>query len=289
MPKATAREHQGEAFCFEVFNHGILYIKVPFRFTFVSASKSYNACMEISPLHTYLLAQLKRAEGLLQQIHSDRDYENLHQYRVCMRRIRSLLLVYFKESDRPEDILKPLLKSTNILRETDVFVMGVDAMQYPLLTKELKKYRKEIYLQHWSEDTLQVHLKALNRLLEDLPTRQQKVPDAFLSNIALEQYEEVLVLTKGLSDISSAKKIHKVRIRCKQARYVLEFIEESGLRSVGKEIKKCKNIQKHFGDIQDAANQLKFLKHFCKIYGSDECHSLYKERKAALKSLKSRL
>ncbi|MGB5964767.1 MAG: CHAD domain-containing protein [Sulfurimonadaceae bacterium] len=83
--------------------------------------------------------------------------------------------------------------------------------------------------------------------------------------------------------------MHKIRIRCKQARYSLEFIEASDLKSVAKEIKNCKKILNHFGAIQDAANQLDLLKHFCKTYATYECLTLHKGRKHAFKSLKNRL
>jgi CHAD domain-containing protein len=240
-------------------------------------------------LPTYLLNNLQNAESLLPQIHSDSDAENLHQYRVSLRRARSVIKVYLHESHDFEQALKPLLKSTNELREIDVLVMGVDAERYPLLLSDLEGYRNSLYRQQWDSETLQTHQNTLQRLIAELNTLQYALSDKVLVEIGLIQYEEAIALKKELSRKSSADKIHKVRIRCKLARYTLEFIEESSLKKVGKKIKKCKKILNHFGEIQDTANQLALLKDFCKNHASIECRLLYKERKKAFKKLKENL
>ncbi|MCJ7766471.1 MAG: CHAD domain-containing protein, partial [Thiovulaceae bacterium] len=129
----------------------------------------------------------------------------------------------------------------------------------------------------------------LHRLIVELDTLQYVLSDKAVVEIGLKPYKEAIALKKELSRKSSANKIHKVRIRCKLARYTLEFIEESGLHEVGKKIKKCKKILNHFGEIQDTANQLALLKDFCKIHSSIECKALYKERKKAFKKLKESL
>lgn len=245
--------------------------------------------METLLLHAYLSKQLKRAESLLPQIHSGSDFEKLHQYRVSLRRARSVIKVYLKQSDAFEEILKSLLKPTNALREIDVLVTGIDGVRYPLLLSDLKQYRSGLYRQQWGAETIQTAKSILHRLLADLDTLECSLPDAQFIKIGLKRYEQAIALQKGLSRKSSAKKIHKVRIRCKQARYALEFIEESGLQKVGKQIKKCKRILDRFGDIQDTANQLKLLKDFCKNHSTSECRSLYKERKKAFKLLKEAL
>ncbi len=245
--------------------------------------------MKSTLLPTYLLKHLQNAESLLPQIHSGSDPENLHHYRVSLRRARSLIKVYLKKSHDFEEALKPLLKSTNKLREIDVLVMGIDGVRYPQLLSDLKQYRNALYQQQWDSETLQTHQNTLHRLIAELNMLQYVLSDKVLVDIALMHYEEAIALKKELSRKSSAKKIHKVRIRCKLARYTLEFIEESSLKEVGKKIKKCKKILNHFGKIQDTANQLALLKDFCKNHASTECRLLYKERKKAFKKLKESL
>ena len=242
-----------------------------------------------SLLFTYLSAQLTRAEMLLMQIELDRDPENLHQFRVALRRSLSVMSVYIRDGKGLKKRLKPLLKSTNILREIDVLVMGLDGLKYPTLSSDLKTYRAALYKKHWNSEAVAAHLHRLQDMQKTLATMQQKIPDVMLSETALTGYKQAIALTKKLTPQSRAKQIHKVRIRCKQARYILEFIEESGLHEVEQAIKKCKKILNHFGAIQDATNQLDLLKHFCKDDASAECYRLYKERKEELKRLKKSL
>jgi len=253
------------------------------------AKKSYNGWMKSMLLPTYLLNHIQDAEALLPQIHSGSDAENLHQYRVSLRRARSVIKVYLNESRDFEEALKFLLKSTNELREIDVLVMGIDAVRYPQLFSDLAPYRNALYQKQWGSETVQTHQNTLHRLIAELDTLQYVLSDKTLVKIALKQYEEAIALKKELSRKSSAKKIHKVRIRCKLARYALEFIEESSLKEVGKKIKKCKKILNHFGAIQDTANQLALLKDFCKSHASIECRALYKERKKVFEKLKESL
>ena len=242
--------------------------------------------MDTVLLYSYLLVELKKAKVLLAQIHCDNDPENLHQYRVAVRRVQSLIRTYIEERSAFEEGLKSLLKSTNILREIDVFVTGVDAVRYPLLLSDLRRYRVSLYRRLWSSDTVRIQENSLGHLIDALDTLVCSLSNTELVNIGLEHYDEAISLKKELGRKSSTKKIHKVRICCKRARYALEFIEVGRLHSVGKKIKKCKKILNRFGDIQDTANQLELLKHFCKTTPSGECDALYKERKKAFKRVK---
>lgn len=245
--------------------------------------------MDTSPLQSYLLTQLKNAEERLPLIHADGDSENLHQYRVSLRRFRSVLGLYIQECYALEAILKPLLKSTNALREIDVFVLGVDKKKYPHLLKNLKRYKSELYHKKWNAEAVRNHLNAVHRLIGDMEVLDLSLTDKMLITTALDRYEQSLDAKSRLTPDSPEEEVHHVRIMFKKARYALEFIEAAGLDDVGKKVKKCKKILEHFGDIQDAVNQLDLLKHYCKDHKSDECKALFEERKKELKALKKAL
>ncbi len=242
-----------------------------------------------SLLFTYLSGQMKRAEMLLMQIALEKDPENLHQYRVALRQSLSVMSIYIRDDKALKKRLKPLLKATNVLREIDVLVMGLDGSKYPILSSDLKIYRTALYKKHWNREAVEANLRRLEDMQSTLATVQQEIPNEMLYKTALREYAQAMALTKVLTPESKAKQIHKVRIRCKQARYTLEFIEASGLLEVAQKIKKCKNILNHFGAIQDATNQLDLLKDFCHNCTSAECNRLYKERKQELKRLKKSL
>lgn len=153
--------------------------------------------MKILSLHTYLLTKLTNAESLLPKIDSGSDSENLHHYRVSLRRARSVIKVYLKQSDHFEEALKSLLKSTNALREIDVLVMGIDGVRFPLLLSDLKQYRNGLYHKHWDAETVRVQEKTLHRLIAELDTLQYSLSDNALVEIGLKQYKEAIALKKS--------------------------------------------------------------------------------------------
>ncbi|PLA73764.1 hypothetical protein CYQ88_09530 [Hydrogenovibrio sp. SC-1] len=240
-------------------------------------------------LFSYLLKLLQNAESLLPQIHSGSDVEHLHKYRVSLRRAHSLIKIYLKAHRDFNAPLKSLLKSTNELREIDVLMMSIDAEEYPSLLSDLVQYRNNLYQERWHIEIVDKHKNELHQSITQLNQLQYDLSNEALIKIALNQFQNAIALKKQLSHKSSAKKIHQVRIDCKLARYTLDFIHDKGLHDVNKQIKKCKKILNHFGDIQDTANQLALLKDFCESHSSSECKALYNSRKKTFKKLKETL
>jgi len=245
--------------------------------------------MKSTLLSVYLLKRLQNATSLLPQIHSGSDPEHLHQYRVSLRRAHSLIKVYLKAHRDFSASLKPLLKSTNALREIDVLIMSINAEEYPSLLSNLVRYRNNLYQKLWHSEIVHQHEHTLRQSIDQLGRLQYDLSNEALIEIGLNQYQKAIASKKRLNHKSRAKKIHQVRINCKLARYTLEFIHESHVLDVRKQIKRCKKILNHFGDIQDTANQLALLKDFCKSHASSECKALYKARKKTFKKLKENL
>lgn len=237
-------------------------------------------------LDRYLSAQLKHAEAYLRKTGCDSDPENLHHYRVALRRTFSVMSVYTLNTDRLKKVLKPLLRSTNRLREIDVLVASLEPERYPILFNELQNYRRTLYEQTWDATAVALQFHGVHELQRLLKTVDLKVPPERFRQAAEELYEEASALAKKMTVKTKEKQIHKLRLRYKAARYALEFVEASGLGEVTSAIETCKKRLKHFGAIQDAANQAELLQSLCKIHAIPECHTLYKERKRALKKLK---
>ena len=63
------------------------------------------------------------------------DIELLHQFRVAIRRTRSLLKLYLSAHYALHESLKSIVQRTNVLRELDVFVASLDAVLYPDLAR----------------------------------------------------------------------------------------------------------------------------------------------------------
>ncbi len=245
--------------------------------------------MQTPLLYVYLSAQLSHAASQLARIHPLGDPEALHRYRVALRRCRSLIALYLPEEEAFDAVLKQLHKSTAALRMIDVFTAETDPARFPRLHRSLVHYRRELYDTGWNAETLRHHLNALHRLLSDLDPSDTDLPPGILVTGALRRYRRAVAARRKLHRGSPPKTVHRARLRCKEARYALEFLEKSGLAAAGKRIAKCKKALARYGEIQDAADQLAFLERFCESHPSGECRKLYAERKKRLKKLKKKL
>ena len=238
------------------------------------------------PLKTYLILQLTAAQKQLRLIGPDGDIEALHRFRVALRRFRSLLHTYAKALYAPDAVAKSMLSATNPLREIDVFFASLDNTAYPRLYAAVEKERRTLYRNRWTSDTVERFEHALVRLSGDISrlafeSRTKKMLKRVdkLDARAKEAHERL-----GANSPEDA--VHNVRLLYKQLRYALEFLSDAGLIDGRKKIKRVKKILEHFGAVQDAADQLRWLENFCSAHPHDECGHLVKARKKQLKALK---
>jgi CHAD domain-containing protein len=242
--------------------------------------------MKMTPLTKYLTYQLYHAIQLVPKLSKESDIEHLHQFRVSIRRSRSLMRLYTPQQYAPQEVLRSIVQKTNILRELDVFIVSVDPYAYPELTLLLHNYRNEQFDALLTEEFRTNTFKALHKLYDIVSESNPAIDNSHLVETAETYYKELLSEYRQVKSNASEELLHELRIRFKIARYALEFLMHSGLHNEKMKIKECKAIQDHLGAVQDAANQLNFLKAFCKSHKIDECFVLLKERKKELKSLK---
>jgi len=242
--------------------------------------------MEDSFLKSYLIEQLTTAKKQLQTIGPEADIEALHRFRVALRRFRAVLSAFTKNCYAPDAVVKSMVKVTNPLRETDVFLASIDKERYPQLHRSVGAYREKEYKKTWKPKTAERFGHTLDALIADLSSLKINPGKKRLVHTGRALYTAAQKARKELTKDSKESEFHETRLRFKQARYALEFLEETGLMEAGNKISKTKKAQDHFGAIQDAANQLEWLHRFCQNTPSDECSALYHERKNALKHLK---
>lgn len=242
--------------------------------------------MHGDPLKTYLIEQLNTAKKQVRSIATDADPEYLHRFRVALRRFRSVLDTYTDNIYAPDAIAKSLVKVTNPLRETDVFLASLHRETYPRLYKAVSKYRLKQYKRIWNAEVVERIDAALDALIQDVSALKLPASRKRLIKKGEALYEAARSAHRKLTPHSNEHLIHETRLRYKQARYVLEFLHGSNMIDAQKRIKKVKKTLEHFGAIQDAANQLEWLHHFCAKHPSKECGILYEKRKKELKTLK---
>lgn len=243
------------------------------------------------PLHTdseldfvvphFLLTEFDYARSLEQGIVQDLDPEYTHQYRVTLRRIRSLCLL-LRELIPPfeQRILKPhlkiMMKKTNKLRDLDVFIL--DKSQYiemlpnhkPSLEPlfgfiESERAYEQAKVARWlatKEYTMHCTL-VRNSLL--LSTQHERVDNnvpalLFASQKVSEQFKKVDKARRKISDKSRDSVIHSMRIKCKALRYLLEGFSALYPSPQHKNnVKQLKLLQDKLGDFNDTSSQIEFF------------------------------
>ncbi|MDV5085687.1 CHAD domain-containing protein [Vibrio diabolicus] len=263
------------------------------------------------PLHTdseldfvvphFLLTEFDYVRSLEQRIVQDLDPEYTHQYRVTLRRIRSLCLLLHELLPPFElRILKPhlkiMMKKTNKLRDLDVFIL--DKSQYiemlpnhkPSLEPlfgfiESERAYEQAKVARWlatQEYTMHCTL-VRNSLLRS--TQHERVDNnvpalLFASQKVSEQFKKVDKARRKISDKSRDNVIHSMRIKCKALRYLLEGFSALYPSPQHKNnVKQLKLLQDKLGDFNDTSSQIEF---FAQL---KETANLNKQDRKALKKL----
>lgn len=230
----------------------------------------------------YALLQVLRAnrEAILS---GDPDPERLHQLRVALRKIRSLLAFCAEGlGEEPAASLRrrlgALMRATNDARDLDASLLWLDHCErkpFPkLLRGTLDALRKKIVGQKEEaygalKETLRSRrFEEALEALEDFSTEEPLIrnharqPALFCAkSLLLSQVRRLVNRSKKLHRDSPPEAYHKVRIEAKKLRYMLELfasILESA--AYGKALKKVKKIQEILGEHQDLTVQIAYLK-----------------------------
>ena len=210
--------------------------------------------------------------GILQ----DLDPEFLHDFRVAVRRTRSLLsqLKTVFPAHRVKKFKKQfsdLGKVTNELRDLDVFLSNqktyVDALPdylqpglYPVFETFAKKRKHELQKvkRKLQSQSCQNLLKAWRNFLEtddpaeqDVHDQQQTIWETASASIS-EQFVICQKRAEKTLKKTSDSRLHKLRIACKKLRYLLEFFKSLyPEKETASLIAQLKKIQDHLGAFND--------------------------------------
>ncbi|GEM_PF-2738123 len=202
------------------------------------------------------------------------DMENLHKFRVYIRRIRSIIKE-FKEYFDPlwakecDTVLKGFFKRTNEARDIDVFLYN-----YPSYVKRLPpsmkpavepiydilyEKRESVYAELMGFLKGGDFISSLNSLYGPRFVKDDKFKKAFRAAVR-RRLKAIRRFLKNLSIDSDAELYHKLRIQFKRLRYIME------LKNDRKKIERLKRIQDLLGMHQDLEVQRENLKHFIQEY-----------------------
>ncbi|MGD2118193.1 MAG: CHAD domain-containing protein, partial [Chromatiales bacterium] len=228
------------------------------------------------------VAMLQQARRNEKGIVEDVDTEFLHQYRVNLRKTRSLLNLMKKAL--PEDLyarLKPALSElsgvTNDLRDLDVFLLQRDYYRkllpdafavglerlFKMIAADREKARAAVAksLQAKRHEALYDEvLQLLGAGAEYTSQLAQKPIQQVANKKILARYHRICELGAQIDENTPDHEVHELRIEGKKLRYLMEFFAELyPSKRIKKLIKPLKQMQTILGDFNDYSVQQRFL------------------------------
>jgi len=220
-----------------------------------------------------------------QGIIDDIDTEFVHQYRVNIRKTRSLISL-FRKTLSPERYqlfkteLKAISGQTNALRDLDVFILDHDYYRnllpeilwpgFTQLFKRVRRQRAQAYRQVVGALQSEAYLEKISLLLRslqsppELTSKQASLAlKALVSKKILAQYRVIESDGNAIGPFTPDDAVHELRIECKKLRYLLElFAELFPRRPVRQLVKHLKGLQDNLGRFNDFSVQQEFLLHY---------------------------
>ncbi|WP_424985213.1 CHAD domain-containing protein [Microbulbifer sp. S227A] len=235
-----------------------------------------------SIIGTYLPIAEANEPGIIDDI----DTEFLHDYRIALRKIRSVLSlfsgVYSEKATlglktRFSDLMSP----TGRLRDLDVYLAEKDKF-FALLPDTLHPGLAQLFdmfadQREHAQATLTEHLKskpyrqemsALAALFAK-PKKIKRGPDAdrpaldYSRALIWKRYRKVCKIAAGIDASTEDEEVHRLRIQCKKLRYLMEFFgpvfPKAEFQSILKPLKKLQDNLGLFNDYSVQQDNLRAL------------------------------
>ena len=216
---------------------------------------------------------------------SDTDTVFLHQYRVSVRKLRSLISL-LKESLPPSTVeavaprLSAIAGKTSRLRDLDVFLLEKDSYQamlpdmheeglndlYALVEKQRRLENSRVARYFLSNDyqhgiaECKAELSAAPAFLTQI---SKKPVLSVAKSLLIKRYRKIKHMNAQLNDKSVDEDVHDIRKEFKKLRYLIEFfIELLPRKRTARLLGHLKKIQVTLGDFNDYCVQIEFLSGF---------------------------
>lgn len=237
-------------------------------------------------LPQYFIDQFRYARSLEKGVILGQDPEFNHQYRVTLRRIRSLCVLleevlspFERKLIKPN--LKMMMKRTNLLRDLDVFLINQPSYLAILPEHEAslenifsvikrRQVEEQKHVANWLQSSTYIKATVMiqNSLFRSLQYERRSKPMSplpYANNKILTQFRKVNKSIKPITKNSEDRAIHTLRIKCKSLRYLLESFSALYSSEQHKQnVKHLKFLQDQLGDFNDTSTQIGFFTHLRK-------------------------
>ena len=206
---------------------------------------------------------------------ADLDTEFLHDYRIALRKIRSVLSL-FKGVYEPQQTVElqarfaALMAPTGLLRDIDVYLLErrgffdlVPAMMHAglermfAILRDRRAGEQAGLAEHVRGKSYRKEIKALSRLFAK---RRKLTPGSnagraaydFACELIWKRYRKIRRIADGLTAETPDAEVHELRIECKKLRYLMEFFgpvfPQESFRDILKPLKKLQDSLGLFND-----------------------------------------
>ena len=250
-----------------------------------------------------------------QGVIDDLDTEFLHDYRVSLRRVRSIISL-FKGAYRNDTQLafkqefSELMRCTNRLRDLDVYLLDQKSY-YPLLPKLMHEGLEQIFSafqqerdDEWRELARRFKSKSYRKAMGslerrfsldgDIPpgSRSDRPVLQYASNLIAKRYRKVCEIALSIDDATPDHIVHELRLQCKKLRYLLDFFSSLfDAKNIKRLITALKQLQDNLGRFNDYSVQQQSLQAFLdqKLQGGARIDHRMIEAVGALVAIKHQL
>ena len=253
-------------------------------------------------LRALFLSIFKDIKRLKSDYLQDHDEEILHNLRVNLRKVRSLLKIFNGVFDEKVTLFfgenfKILANSTNKKRDLDIFLGFLSEQKHAneliYFVQKALNLEYENVKSYLGDEENYAFLKEWEIFLNEGEFYRSKLFDVSLSRLGSFKLRTLLVLAqkrlKSLDQDCPNESFHKIRIELKKVRYTYEFLSEifyfDGLK---KYEERLKDMQEIFGALQDYDVWLGILERLPVAAGKEKLESkiykqIYKTREEILK------
>ena len=253
-------------------------------------------------LRALFLSIFKDIKRLKSDYLQDHDEEILHNLRVNLRKVRSLLKIFNGVFDEKVTLFfgenfKILANSTNKKRDLDIFLGFLSEQKHAneliYFVQKALNLEYENVKSYLGDEENYAFLKEWEIFLNEGEFYRSKLFDVSLSRLGSFKLRTLLVLAqkrlKNLDQDCPNESFHKIRIELKKVRYTYEFLSEifyfDGLK---KYEERLKDMQEIFGSLQDYDVWLGILERLPVAAGKEKLESkiykqIYKTREEILK------
>ena len=223
-------------------------------------------------------------------IKADYDTEFLHDYRVSLRKVRSVLSLFKGVYSEAENIalkqaFSDIMKGTNQLRDLDVYLLdkqelvsllpermhaGLEQM-FDAFSVERKKQLQQV-TKMLNSKSYQRAIAALQEKFsntENLPSGPKALIASlpFATKLIWKRYTKVCQIARQITAETPDEEVHQLRIQCKKLRYLMEFFSDLFPQKMLKDlIKALKRLQDNLGRFNDFSVQQESLQEFLSTY-----------------------